>query len=136
MMEIFANNGEQIMTSPYENGLNIESVKAFCQGGGEFFGLLFRLTVVLTMCILCIWITETRIMVKTLTKHGNSYAIVIDKPILDLLQAGPDTPFEIVSDGRSLVLTPVRDPEDEKKFDDAVAMIHKRFGRAMKKLAE
>jgi len=75
-------------------------------------------------------------MIKTLTKHGNSYAMVIDKPILDLLQAGPNTPFEIVSDGRSLVLTPVRDPADEKKFDDAVAMIHKRFGRAMKKLAE
>lgn len=34
------------------------------------------------------------------------------------------------------ILTPVRDPEDEKKFDDVVVIIHKRFGRAMKKLAE
>ncbi len=75
-------------------------------------------------------------MIKTLTKHGNSYALVIDKPILELIRATPDTPFEIISDGRSLVLTPVRDPEDEKKFDAAVAMIHKRFGNAMKKLAE
>jgi fructan beta-fructosidase len=33
MMEIFANNGQQIMTSPYKNDLNIESIKAFCQGG-------------------------------------------------------------------------------------------------------
>lgn len=75
-------------------------------------------------------------MVKKLTKHGNSYALVIDKPILELLQATPETPFEIISDGRSLVLTPVRDPKEEKKFEDAVAMVHKRFGRAMKKLAE
>jgi len=75
-------------------------------------------------------------MIKTLTKHGNSYAMVIDKPILELIQATPDTPFEIISDGRSLVLTPVRDPEEEKKFDSAVAMVHKRFGNAMKKLAE
>ena len=75
-------------------------------------------------------------MIKKLTKHGNSYAMVIDKPILELLQAGPETPFEIISDGRSLVLTPVRDPEEEKKFDEAVEMIHKRFGNAMKKLAE
>ncbi len=75
-------------------------------------------------------------MQKTLVKHGNSMALVIDKPILELIQATADTPFEIISDGRSLVLTPVRDPEDEKKFDDAVAMIHKRFGNAMKKLAE
>ena len=75
-------------------------------------------------------------MVKTLTKHGNSYAMIIDKPILELINAGPDTPFEIISDGRSLVLTPIRSSEEEKKFDDAVAMVHKRFGNAMKKLAE
>ncbi len=75
-------------------------------------------------------------MVKTLIKHGNSYALIIDKPILELLRATPETPFEIISDGRSLVLTPVRDAKEEKKFEDAVAMVHKRFGKAMKKLAE
>jgi len=75
-------------------------------------------------------------MIKSLCKHGNSYALVIDKPILDLIQATPETPFEIVTDGQSLLLSPVRDPEDEKRFRDALEMVHKRFGRAMKKLAE
>jgi len=75
-------------------------------------------------------------MVKNLIKHGNSYAIIIDKPILELLQAGPDTPFEVISDGRSLVLTPVRDPEAEQRFERAVERVHERFGKAMKKLAE
>jgi len=75
-------------------------------------------------------------MIKTLTKHGNSYAMVIDKPILELLHTTPDTPFEIISDGRSLVLTPVRSSEESKRFDEAVAMVHKRFGKAMKRLAE
>ena len=79
---------------------------------------------------------EANATIKRLTKHGNSYAMVIDKPILELIQATPDTPFEIISDGRSLVLTPVLDPEKEKKFDSAVAMVHRRFGNAMKKLAE
>ncbi len=75
-------------------------------------------------------------MIKTLTKHGNSYAMVIDKPILELLATTPETPFEIMSDGRSLVLTPVRDDASEKKFNDAVATLHKRFGKSMKRLAE
>jgi antitoxin component of MazEF toxin-antitoxin module len=75
-------------------------------------------------------------MVKNLTKHGNSYALVIDKPILELLGVTPETPFEIVTDGRSLVLSPLRDPAQEKKFQDSLAMLHKRFGRAMKRLAE
>lgn len=75
-------------------------------------------------------------MIKTLTKHGNSYALVIDKPILEILRVSPETPFEIVTDGQCLVLSPVRDKHAEKKFQDALDMVHKRFGRAMKRLAE
>ncbi len=75
-------------------------------------------------------------MVKTLTKHGNSYALVIDKPILELLHVTPETPFEIVTDGQCLVLAPVRNPNEEKKFKDALDMVHKRFGRAMKRLSQ
>lgn len=75
-------------------------------------------------------------MVKTLTKHGNSYALVIDKPILELLRVTPETPFEIITDGQCLVLAPVRDPKEEAKFTKALDMVHKRFGRAMKRLAQ
>jgi len=75
-------------------------------------------------------------MIKKLTKHGNSYALVIDKPILELLHITPETPLELSTDGQAIVLAPVRDPEDEAKFQDALAMIHSRFGRAMARLAE
>lgn len=75
-------------------------------------------------------------MVKTLTKHGNSYALVIDKPILDLLKITPESPLEVTTDGRVLIVAPVRSKKDEAKFKAAVEMVHQRFGRAMKKLAE
>jgi len=75
-------------------------------------------------------------MIKTLTKHGNSFALVIEKPILELLRVSPETPFEIVTDGQCLVLAPVRDTAEEKKFQNALDMVHRRFGRAMKRLAE
>jgi antitoxin MazE len=75
-------------------------------------------------------------MRKTLCKHGNSYALVIDKPVLELLHVTPDTPFEITTDGQSLLLSPVRDPEQEAEFQKALGAVHKRFGRAMEKLAE
>ncbi len=75
-------------------------------------------------------------MIKTLAKHGNSYAMVIDKPILDLLQATPETRFEIMSDGQSLILTPVRSAAGERKMRAAMAMVHERFGNAMRNLAE
>lgn len=75
-------------------------------------------------------------MIKTLTKHGNSYALVIDKPLLEILRVSPETPFEIITDGQSLVLTPVREQQDEAKFQAALESVHQRFGRAMKRLAE
>ena len=75
-------------------------------------------------------------MIKNLTKHGNSYALVIDKPIMELLRVSPDTPFDIITDGQSLVLTPVRSAKQEQKFEKALESVHKRFGRAMKRLAQ
>jgi antitoxin MazE len=75
-------------------------------------------------------------MTKPLVKHGNSYALVIDKPILELIQATPETEFEIITDGQSLVLTPVRSPARERKFQESLQKVHKRFGRALKRLAE
>ncbi len=75
-------------------------------------------------------------MLKTLTKHANKLALVIDKPLLELLHANADTPLEIITDGRSLVLTPVREEAEEKKFNDAIEMVHKRFGNAMRELAK
>ncbi len=75
-------------------------------------------------------------MIKSLTKHGNSYALIIEKPILELLRVTPETPFEIMSDGQCLVLTPIRDSKEEKKFLQSLEMVHKRFGKAMKRLAE
>jgi hypothetical protein len=75
-------------------------------------------------------------MQKTVIKHGSSYAIVSDKPFLELLRVTPDTPFEIMSDGQRLVSTPVREAQEEQKLQKALEDIHAHFGLAMKKLAE
>jgi len=46
-------------------------------------------------------------MITTLTTHGNSAALIIDKPILELLNIDLNTPLEIKTDGRSLIITPI-----------------------------
>ena len=46
-------------------------------------------------------------MQKQLIRHGNSYALVIDRPILELLEMSPTVPLKITTDGSSLILTPV-----------------------------
>ncbi len=75
-------------------------------------------------------------MVKTLTKHGNSYALVIDKPILEMLQITPETPLELVTNGDALVIRPVRDKKRQKRLDETLDDLNRKYGRALKKLAE
>lgn len=47
-------------------------------------------------------------MIKSLKKHGNSMALVIEKPILELLGADASTQFEVTTDGKSLTITPMK----------------------------
>ncbi|MFP4027026.1 MAG: AbrB/MazE/SpoVT family DNA-binding domain-containing protein [Candidatus Brocadiia bacterium] len=75
-------------------------------------------------------------MLKNLTKHGNSYALVIDKPILKLLDIDLQTPIEITTDGSIIVLSPVRDEDREKKFEGALEDTNRRFRDVLKKLAD
>ncbi|MFC1601102.1 AbrB/MazE/SpoVT family DNA-binding domain-containing protein [Candidatus Sumerlaeota bacterium] len=75
-------------------------------------------------------------MIKRLTKHGNSLALVIERPILELLKADADTPFEISTDGEALVLSPVRDKKRRAAFQQALAATNRKYGRALKRLAE
>ena len=53
-------------------------------------------------------------MQKQLIRHGNSYALVIDKPILELLEIVPNVPLKVTTDGTSLILTPVTVTEPPK----------------------
>jgi antitoxin component of MazEF toxin-antitoxin module len=75
-------------------------------------------------------------MIKRLTKHGNSLALVIDRPVLDLLEIGSDTLVSVTTDGKCLIISPVRDAKREKEFRAALVEVNKRYGRALKRLAD
>jgi antitoxin MazE len=75
-------------------------------------------------------------MVKTLTKHGNSYALVIDRPIMDLIKLDPDSPVEVTTDGKSLTITPIRDAGHDERVKQALTWTNTKYGKALKKLAE
>ena len=75
-------------------------------------------------------------MLKKLTRHGNSLALVIDRPILDLLKIDPETPLDVSTDGKRLIIAPVEAPDRRKKVDSAQEWAHKRYGKAFQKLAE
>jgi antitoxin component of MazEF toxin-antitoxin module len=74
-------------------------------------------------------------MIKKLTKHGNSLALVIDRGVLDLLNIDADTPLNIRTDGTCLIVTPERDAARRKKFRAALEEGNQRYGKMLKRLA-
>lgn len=75
-------------------------------------------------------------MVKKLTKHGNSFALVIDRPILELLKIDIDTPLDLSTDGRTITVTPARSTARRRAFEKAQETMHKRYGRTFQALAK
>ena len=75
-------------------------------------------------------------MLKKLIKHGNSYALVIDKPILELLRATPETPLELTTNGETLMVSPVRNANRQRKLRQSLEKMNRRYGEDLERLAE
>ncbi|MFN7721983.1 MAG: hypothetical protein ACK5PD_11210 [Pirellulaceae bacterium] len=75
-------------------------------------------------------------MIKNLVKHGNSWAVVIDRPILELLKIAPESQVELTTDGKSIRIAPV-DSDDQKAQGRAARdRVNSKHAQAFKKLAE
>jgi hypothetical protein len=46
-------------------------------------------------------------MIKKLTAIGNSYGLVIDRAILELLHIAPESELEVSTDGTRLIIEPI-----------------------------
>jgi antitoxin component of MazEF toxin-antitoxin module len=66
--------------------------------------------------VIQVYTEEKIMMIKKLVAHGNSAALVIDKPILEILKVTMDTPLEITTDGRNLIISPADTPQREKNL--------------------
>jgi antitoxin MazE len=75
-------------------------------------------------------------MIKKLSKHGNSLALVIDRSILELLGIDERTPLDVSTDGRALVVVPSRDKKRRKQFEAALTECNAQYGKTLKRLAE
>ena len=75
-------------------------------------------------------------MVKRLIQHGNSAALVIDKPIMEILKITNETTFEISTDGKNLILSPQIEHNQEMNILNSLEKINKKYGSVLKRLGE
>lgn len=75
-------------------------------------------------------------MVKKLTRTGNSFAIVLDKQLLDAAGIDADTSLDVSTDGDVIVISPVRTGRRAAKVRKISADAHRRYGGVFTRLAE
>ena len=75
-------------------------------------------------------------MIKTLQRHGNSRALVLDKPILEMLGVRDDTRLQVSISGGSLVVTPVNVGVGRAEIDRVFDDLQPRYGDMLRRLAE
>ncbi|MCB0218113.1 MAG: AbrB/MazE/SpoVT family DNA-binding domain-containing protein [Chrysiogenetes bacterium] len=78
-------------------------------------------------------------MKKRLTPIGNSLGLVIEKPILELLNIDRETELEILTDGNALFVRPVRtaqEDEHREKVREAAKRVMTEYYETFKKLAD
>jgi antitoxin MazE len=74
-------------------------------------------------------------MKKSLSAIGNSLGIVIEKPILELLNITRETELEMTTDGHRLIIEPIR-PTHREKVLAATERVMNRHDETLRKLAE
>ena len=73
-------------------------------------------------------------MVKQLIRHGNSAAIILDKPILELLNVKMETPLEITTDGKSIIISPMVEKDAESDLLKSLKKVNKKHSESLRKL--
>ena len=91
------------------------------------------MTFPIAVYILCIRRID---MIKTMIQHGNSSALVIDKPIMDLLNIEQNTPLEIITDGKNIIISPIRETNRLERLSSSLNKVNKKHSNTLKKLAK
>jgi antitoxin MazE len=77
-----------------------------------------------------------RTMAKTLTRTGNSLAIVLDKPILEATGIDAETPLEVSTDGDVIIISPVRSKKRTAKLKQILDDLDREHAGAFRRLSE
>ena len=75
-------------------------------------------------------------MVRKVVRHGNGVALIIDKPMMEILNITGDTTFELSTDGINIILSPKTEPSPEIDITLSLDKVNARHGAVLERLAE
>ncbi len=72
-----------------------------------------------------------------LIPHGDDYALILDKGLLDAAGIDAETPLDaFTSDGKSLTIAPIKNESSHERLAESLKKINDRYPNALKHLAE
>ncbi len=74
--------------------------------------------------------------IKRLARHGNSSALVIDRPILEMLGIDEETDLKVTTDGKKLIIEPLTEEERQSRFQKAIKKTGKENAELFRRLAK
>lgn len=75
-------------------------------------------------------------MIKTLTKHGNSKALIFNRTMTELMKIDENTKLELRIEGERMIITPIREDDREAEITRLLEYNNREFGPALKRMAE
>lgn len=75
-------------------------------------------------------------MTRTLQRHGNSLALVIDKTLLEQMGIDAETPLSVTVTGGVLTVAPVGVGIDREEVADTLARLRPRYKKMLENLAK
>jgi len=75
-------------------------------------------------------------MVKKLTRQGNSAALIMDRTLMQLMDIDGDSLVKITVENRRMIVEPLRDEEREKKFQGVMQKTGKKNAELFRRLAK
>ena len=75
-------------------------------------------------------------MIKHLSRHGNSLALVIDRGILEMLDIDERTALSVTTDGKTLFVSRRRHAARVAAVEKAVGRSFRKYGRMYRRLAD
>ena len=75
-------------------------------------------------------------MIKKLTRQGNSSALIIDRTMMDLMGIDQDTDLKLTLEGRKLLVEPVTVKDRDAKFQAAVKRTFEKNAELYRRLAQ
>ena len=75
-------------------------------------------------------------VVKTLQKYGNSYALIIDKALLDAMGITPETQLKVTVQGGGLTITTHNVGAGPERISASIAKLRPAYGEMLRNLAK